>query len=230
MSRTNRRLPPYVSYKTFESFLDGLRASGVPNKIQRKSKIMASKSGSSQAALLSAIHYLRLIDEDEKSTPALEALAQSRGSKRQEFLRQMVVNAYSSVFQSTLNLERATTDELSELFEKEGVIGEDTLRKCVTFFCLAAKAGGIKLSSYIKPYAGRKRRLRGKGGQEVKEVDAFQMTDMDNDYGDWNSLLKKFPDFDPSWPEDRRNNWLSGFERLSRMCKVRNTNSTNGQP
>src|SRR5258705_4803584 len=110
MSRTRRRLPPYVSYTTFESFLDSLRASGVPNRIQRKGKIMASKSGSSQAALLSAIHYLGLIDEDERSTPILEELALAKGTKREELLRQVITKAYARIFTSTLKLEKATTE------------------------------------------------------------------------------------------------------------------------
>lgn len=217
MGRTNRRVPPYVSYKTFESFLDSLRASGVPNRILRSSKIMASKSGSSQAALLSAIHYLGLIDDDENSTPALEELAASKGAKRAELLRQVVMISYSGVFKSKLNLERATTDELSEIFQNEGITGDDTIRKCVTFFCLAAKAGGIKLSSYIKPYAGRRRRVREKDSDHPKTISSAQTLGPGAGQQNWKLQLPKFPDFDPSWPEDLRKNWLDGYERILRM-------------
>ena len=138
MATKRKGLPPYLSYRTFRSFIDSVSVGGVPNRIDRS--MMASMSGSNQALLVSAIRYLGLASEKGVSTPELESLVNAEGKERQEIWRRILSRAYSNLFNSRINLERATTKELSEVFAKEGVSSADTIRKCVTFFSLAAKA------------------------------------------------------------------------------------------
>ena len=215
-----KRLPPYLSYRTFRSFLDSVAVAGVPNRIGRS--LMASKSGSTQALLLAAIRYLGLASEKGVSSPALETLVHAEGKERQDLWRRILENAYPALFSSKINLERTTTEELAEIFAREGVSSADTVRKCVTFFSLAAKDAGIKLSPHIKPYAGARRapRRAKPGAEELTAVSESLSPPLDRDRNsstEWELLLSKFPDFDPSWPDDLRNNWLLGFERLSKM-------------
>ena len=42
--------PPYLAFRTFRHFLDGLRASGIPGRIDRS--VMSSLSGGAQSALI----------------------------------------------------------------------------------------------------------------------------------------------------------------------------------
>lgn len=228
MTSRQKGLPPYLSYRTFRSFLDSVSVGGVPNRIDRS--MMASMSGSNQALLVSAIRYLGLASEKGVSTPELESLVNAEGKQRQEIWRRILSRAYSSLFNSKINLERATTQELSEVFAKEGVSSADTIRKCVTFFSLAAKDAGVKLSPHIKPYAGRPQRSRRSRVQasEQREI-AYEPTTVvgSNNEGssDWQMLLSKFPDFDPAWPEDVRKNWFDGFQTLSKLCKGHTTSN-----
>ncbi len=220
MAGALKRLPPYLSYRTFRSFLDSVGVAGVPNRIGRS--LMASKSGSTQALLLTAIRYLGLASEKGLTSPELERLVHAEGKERQDVWRGILEKAYPAFFNSKMNLERTTTEELAEIFAKEGVSSPDTVRKCVTFFSLAAKDAGIKLSPHIKPYAGARqsaRRVRG-GIEELTAVSKSLSPQADRDRNgstEWELLLAKFPDFDPSWPDELRNNWLLGFERLSRI-------------
>src|SRR6266571_381138 len=154
MADKSKRLPPYLSYRTFRNFVDSVRVSGVPTRIERS--MMASKSGSTQALLFAAIRYLGLASEKGVSTPDLEQLVHSEGKQQRDVWRRIFVRSYSGVFKSKINLERATTEELSEIFLREGVSSKDTIRKCITFFCMGAKDAGIKLSSHIRPYAGHR--------------------------------------------------------------------------
>jgi hypothetical protein len=216
-----KKIPPYLSFSTFTSFLDALRVSGVPTRVDRS--IMASKSGSTQVLLLSAIRYLGLASDNGIPTPDLERLVQSEGKQNQEVWHRILTKAYPALFR--LDLQRATTQQLSEALSKGGLASPDTIRKSLNFFSLAAKKAGIKLSPHIKPYAGLRqtgRRARGWVEQQKETIyrpSSLFATDR-NGSTEWEMLLSKFPDFDPSWPDDLRENWLNGFERLSRMLNT----------
>lgn len=215
-----KRIPPYLSFRTFRTFLDALGVSGVPTRVDRS--VMASRSGSTQALLLSAIRYFGLISDNGLPTPDLEALVQANGKERQEEWRRILIRAYPSLFK--MDLQRATTQQLSEALAREGLSNQDTIRKALNFFSIAAKDAGLRLSPHIKPYAGRRqstRRPRITVEEEKGTVaipSPMALNDMDGS-NQWSMLLSKFPAFDPSWPEDLRKNWLEGFESLARICK-----------
>jgi hypothetical protein len=189
---------------------------------------MASRSGSTQALLLASIRYFGLVSENGLPTPDLEMLVQSTGKERQQVWRKILVRAYPNLFK--LDLQRATTQQLSEALAREGLSNQETIRKALNFFSIAAKDAGLKLSPHIKPYAGRRqsnRRVRTTVEEQKETVNTpsplvSSETDGSNE---WTMLLSKFPDFDPSWPEDLRKNWLEGFESLSRICKGKSDSS-----
>src|SRR6266404_975024 len=216
-----KKVPPYLSFSTFTSFLDALRVSGVPTRVDRS--IMASKSGSTQVLLLSAIRYLGLASDNGVPTPDLERLVQSEGRQNQEVWHRILTKAYPTLFR--MDLQRATTQQVSEALSKEGLSSKDTIRKSLNFFCLAAKKAGIKLSPHIKPYAGLRqtgRRARASAEEQketISRASSLFATDR-NGSTEWEMLLSKFPDFDPAWPDDLRTNWLDGFERLSRILNT----------
>jgi len=130
--------------------------------------------------------------------------------------------AYPNLFK--LDLQRATTQQVSDALSREGISSPDTIRKALNFFSLAAKDAGIKLSPHIKPYAGRRQLVRKARTAATQEINSgsnalLDVTEIDSS-SEWQMLLSKFPSFDPGWPEDMRKNWLEGFERLARICKV----------
>jgi len=53
--------PPYVAYRTFHNFVTDLRASAVPDRIDRT--VLVGLSGANQSFLLSALRFLGFIDE-----------------------------------------------------------------------------------------------------------------------------------------------------------------------
>ena len=87
---------------------------------------------------------------------------------------------------------------------------------------MAAKDAGIKLSPHIKPYAGRRlpsRRTRAANEEEQQAGHISNSID-GTSASNWTLLWSKFPDFDPSWPEELRKNWLDGFQTLSKICNL----------
>ncbi len=226
MQRRVKRKPPYLSFRTFKNFLDALHVSGVPTRLDRS--VMASKSGSIQALLLSALHFFALVSENGLPTADLEQLVQSEGRERQETWRRILTRSYPTLFK--LDLQRATTQQVSEIFSREGLSSPDTVRKALNFFMLAAKDAGLNLSRHIKPYAGHKSSRRVRASKGLTEPGASEgLTEpmptielpnrierQDNLFSKWQLALSKFPDFDPSWPEEFRSSWVKSLREFCR--------------
>src|SRR5712672_4905 len=96
----DKKVPPYLSFSTFTGFLDALRVSGVPTRVDRS--IMAAKSGSTQVLLLSAIRYLGLASDNGIPTPELERLVQSEARQQQEVWHRILSRAYPTLFKLDL--------------------------------------------------------------------------------------------------------------------------------
>lgn len=178
---------------------------------------MSSRSGSDQKTLLNTFRYLRLTSDKDVSTDELKRLVKAEGADRRNLWRKIVVKAYPAFFNSKFKLETATFDEFAEIFRDE-VSSQNTIRKCVTFFSYAARDAGIKISPHVKPYAGtRSSKRKARNHQREAQPKATRgkaRTDSqnENDSPNLRLLLEKFPDFDPNWSAEVRNNWLSGVE------------------
>jgi hypothetical protein len=141
-------VPPYVPYRTFQTFLEFLQ-DGIPARIDRS--VWGSRfSGSSGTQLMTALKVLGLVDSDGHPEPILEELVFAEGERRRALLRGMLEDYYRPVFQ--LDLARATRNQFHEAFRSFGA-REGVLAKCEAFFIQAAIAAGIQLSQYV--LAGR---------------------------------------------------------------------------
>jgi len=157
-------VPPYVSYKTFRNFLDGLNP--VPSVID--SHVLKTMSGALKAQLLSSLRYLKLIDENNKSQPNLRTLANAKGDDRQKELNKLLTNSYPFLFAEAgdFSLAEGTYPQLMGKFQNEGATGE-TAKRCVRFFLDAAKDAGIIVSPYIQSEPVTK--TKGDGSKPVRE-------------------------------------------------------------
>jgi uncharacterized protein DUF5343 len=205
-------VPPYLSYTTFRNFLDSLRATALPTRIDRG--IMANMSGSNQALLLSTARYFGLVTDNGIPTADLKQLIDAEDADRRQIWKRIFLKGYSEVLGSKMDLGHTTTDEITGAFRRQGINNPERMRKCITFFMLASKDAGIKLSPHIKPYVGRKHetrnsRMKGMEGQPGGALPAGESSD-----NSFEMRLPSIPDFDPTWPEEVRNNWLDAYARL----------------
>ncbi|MFH0846604.1 MAG: hypothetical protein V1894_00900, partial [Chloroflexota bacterium] len=77
---SRKRLPPYISYRTFHNFISELQH-GVPSRIDRS--FWGDKySGSSGTQLVGALRFLGLIDTSNVPSPRLRQLALAREGQR----------------------------------------------------------------------------------------------------------------------------------------------------
>jgi len=159
--------PPYLSWRTFSAYIKSLRQA-IPPIIDKSA--MSRLSGTNQRLTMNAFKYLRLVDDEGKPEESLETLiistAPNKQSEYQENLKSVLRTGYPFLFDGTgaFDLAKSTPNQLSEKFRATGVTGE-TVRKCETFFLIAAEEAGLKISPHIK--ADRKRGRR-KGATPAK--------------------------------------------------------------
>jgi hypothetical protein len=139
------QFPPYVSYKLFTRFINGLR-DHLPARIDRS--ILGGMSGGAQSALISTLDFLGLVNGAGEPTKDLEELVTLSGGAYNSFLHNLLKAKYS--FLDGLDLKRATASQVHEAFRNQGIAGS-TVAKAMAFFLAAAKEAGLEVSKHVKP-------------------------------------------------------------------------------
>ena len=216
MTVEQKKVPPYLAFKTFSNFLDTIKAK-IPSRIDRS--VMATMSGAVQVQLMAALRYLDFVNSADVPTAHMVQFIESDGEERKKRLREMLSRSYPFLFQN-FELSTSTSEHLEDQFKTETAASGDTVRKCVAFFMAAAKAAGVPLSPHLESIrlrGGRQRKKAssppvpaagqkpGGGADEAKPKDRSTWSEI---------LLAKFPSFDPNWPDDVKSRWFDAFERL----------------
>ncbi len=162
----SRPIPPYVPWRTLETYFDGLKAFGpeLPNVIDRDS--MRTFSGAMQSWLLSALRSLNMIDDAGVPKPRLKQIVHASPEERQPMYRQVIEAEYQ--FLRGINLQGATPKQIEMAFESTGATG-DTIRKCIAFFVGMAKAANLPLSHMLITKLRRKPSGNGASGAKGKK-------------------------------------------------------------
>jgi hypothetical protein len=221
-------MPPYISPGTFRNFLDSVKKTGLPGRVDKSVPFIASKSGLVQGQLQAALEFLGLISEKGIPTQRFHDLCTKQAPEEISNIRQeMVRSAYPFLFDN-FDLERATTNQIGEAFKTHAKVSASSMQfRCVAFFVAIAKDSGIKVSPHIKAT-----NLQPKPTKETKTSSIGNRTDQskdeelnDNGLGDekplpaggssWGELLlAKFPQFDPTWNDDLKSKWFDAFDQF----------------
>ena len=209
-------VPPYISHRTFRTFMEFLKENGLPARID-KSVLQERFSGSNASHLLNALNALNLTDSEGHPTVSLQTMITADRETEQQEFEQVLRTLYDRVFE--LNLEKATTAQLREVFRSYG-LKETVTTKCESFFIHAAHDAGIKLS----PFISRRRHTRqGKAGRPRSSSPAttvIRVTDSEPTVTENTHLalaklvLNKYPEFDPLWDADVQRAWLDGMKSV----------------
>jgi len=211
-----KKLPPYLSYKTFSTYIEGLKV-GIPNRIDRS--VLGHLSGANQSWLLGALRFMELTTDDGKPTDRLKRLVEAEGPERQKRLQDLTRAAYPSLFREGFHLNTATPRQLEEAITVLGPSG-DTIRRCLTFFVALVKDADMAISPHIKRATratrAPKRRRPTNGAPPAANGSLLdEGTPDDVRPKSWAEVLAaKFPSFDPTWPDDVKSKWFDGFKRL----------------
>ena len=167
--------PAYVTYTTFDNFINGLKETGIPNRIDKS--VLGTMSGTVQSFMMGALRFLDLVTESGAPTQAMKDLV---SGDRKKALSDMVHHSYDFLF-SGFNLKAATLQEVEEKFREKQLSG-DTIRKAISFFTLACDAAGIAYSPHLKSKKGtrgnggtrRQRKPKGDAGETAPPLDNSQ--------------------------------------------------------
>ena len=140
--KTGGRIPMYVSYSTFTTFLDWLGEMPVtPTQIDR-SLWTGKFSGGTGSQLMSGLRFLGLID-GERPTDHLEPIVRADSTQRKQLLAALLKDAYGANLVD--GLRSMTPKMLNEQLERLGAT-DATLRKAFSFIVNAAKANDIPIA------------------------------------------------------------------------------------
>lgn len=224
---TRKRLPPYISYRTFRNFVDSLQVGGIPARVDR-SYWGDRLSGTTGTQLMSALRFLGLIDANSIPTNRLRLLVSARGPQKTELLRQIAYEAFTFIFRSSFDPQNGTYAQLEEIFHSQFELTGDVSRKCIKFFLMLAGDAGIHLSSFITKRLKTPR--SGTGAKSARKVAARtnRNASVPNeimavpDNNSWDTMvLNKFPTFDPAWSEEVKLKWFDAFNELLKIGSVR---------
>jgi hypothetical protein len=216
-TQKDKPAPPVVAYKTFKNFLRSL-APAMPARIDKS--VMTSLSGSTQNQLLQALRRLGCIGPTGTPEARLITLVKADGIEFQAALRQALESTYP--FLQNNDLANVTMSQLQEHFATLG--SGDTIRKAITFFIPAAKDAGFTLSPFIKEPGkrsssnGRQKRTRAAKPDAQPSPPAHQQPPGKSGGTIQELLLEKFPNFDPTWPDDIKTKWFDNFTDLMKRA------------
>lgn len=174
--------PAYVSFGAFLSFINKLRDTSVPQRIDRS--LLGSQSGSLISALIAALRSFELVDELQRPTPLMRQLVTASDEERKSLFKQLFEQGYANILSDPdFHLESATTAQLTEKFREAGVSGS-TIAKCIALFLNLAKAGGVTVSHHIKaptvPRSNGKKTLKGQAKRDAEtEVESSMAAETD---------------------------------------------------
>jgi hypothetical protein len=226
--KSRKRLPPYVSYRTFRNFIDGLQQ-GIPARIDR-SYWGDRLSGSTGIQLLAALRFLGLVDANGIPTDRLKQLVSAKGDKRAELLREVTSEAFSFLLLSSFDLQTATYAQLQEVFHYTFQLTGDVSRKCIKFFIALASDAAIPLSPFITKHfrlapTGTKTVIKRTSVRTNRNLIVPHQLEEIPGQTSWDKmLLAKFPTFDLTWSDEVKLKWFEAFDELLRRGSAKSEN------
>lgn len=140
--------PPYATFPAFVSFLNKLKETVVPPKIDRT--LFGNTSGSLIYSIMGSLKALDLIDEAGIPQPPFKELVQAGDDERKPIFITILKRSYPELWGGDLDLATMTAGQFDDLLRVEYQITGSTIDKAAAFFIAAANYAGIELSPHLK--------------------------------------------------------------------------------
>jgi hypothetical protein len=213
---TEGKIPPYIGWGTWQRLLEGLKTFNPPY-LDRSYFDSLGFSGTQRSQAVRTLLFLGLISEIKRPTDKLQLLLTANTDDYTRIFREILQVAYKPFFDDP-GPQNATIGALEDYLRGKGAKG-GVVDKCITFFLKAAKEVGIPLSPQLSRELGRGsgRGLSTMRKTTSKPARAVSSEGVNNQLAQ--SLVEKFPDFDPNWSDDLRQKWFEAFQELLKRIR-----------
>ena len=116
---------PYASYVSLKNFIEALKAHPLPDRIDRS--VMSHLNHGTRMALVGTLKSLDLMKDDGTPTDRLAQFVQADEAARKPVLTKMLKGAFPYLWDGSINLERATSEQLVERIRSEGNVTGSTV-------------------------------------------------------------------------------------------------------
>lgn len=170
-----RVTPPYIPLSTLTLFIEQLKNSALPPRID--TSVMHGKSGATQTGLRTAMRFLGLINTDGSVTDDLRRLVTAHGTDTwKQALSGVVGKGYLDSLDG-LDLTTSTAAQLREAFHKNLGVEGQMLDKAVRFYLAALDESGSTYSPHFRRGSANGGRPRAGGGGKRRKARAIPSDD-----------------------------------------------------
>ncbi len=140
--------PPYATFAAFLNFINKLRDTGVPARIDPS--VFGNASGSLSYSVIASLKALKLIGADGVPTAVFNGFVKAGDEDRKEVLRGILREGYPSLWDGSIDLATATPGQFDDHFRQHFDAKGSTIDKIAAFFLSAAKVADMPISAHLK--------------------------------------------------------------------------------
>jgi hypothetical protein len=139
--------PPYAAFASFITFINKLRDTQIPGRIDPS--VFGNASGSLSYSIIAALKALKLIGADGVPTAEFVSFVRASDEERKPMMQTVLKAGYPSLWQGEFDLASATAGQFDEHIRSEYEVKGSTVDKVATFFIAAAKYAELPISSHL---------------------------------------------------------------------------------
>jgi hypothetical protein len=140
--------PPYASFSSLVNFLNMLRETTIPSRIDPS--VFGNASGSTSYSIIAALKSLKLIDAHGVPSAQFTTLVCADDAARKPLFKQILRSGYPHLFDGKIDLTTVTAGHFDDLIRKEYDVKGSTVDKVAGFFISAAVLAGEPISPHLK--------------------------------------------------------------------------------
>jgi Family of unknown function (DUF5343) len=169
--------PPYATWAAFLNFLNKLRDTTIPSRIDPT--VFGNASGSVTYSIIAALKFLKLINAEGDPSPLFLKLVKASDEDRKAVMAGIIKANYPTLFGGKIDITKATAGQFDEHIRDTYDAQGSTVDKIAAFFIAASQYAAIDLSPHIKARkptaasasAGKSRKQRRTAGDEPEDRD-----------------------------------------------------------
>jgi hypothetical protein len=145
--KTKSHSPPYATYPSFINFINKLRDTQIPSRIDPS--VFGNASGSLSYSIIAALKSLKLISAEGHPSADFIAFVKADDDARKPMLQAVLKSGYPTLWSGTIDLSSATAGQFDEHIRDQYEVKGSTVDKVAQFFLQAAKAADIPISPHL---------------------------------------------------------------------------------